>query len=41
MIFSGALVPVIPLLQKPLKHTEETWEPATRIKIILLNNNST
>jgi hypothetical protein len=24
MIFSGALVPVIPLLQKPLKRTEET-----------------
>jgi hypothetical protein len=24
MIFSGALVPVIPLPQKPLKRTEET-----------------
>jgi len=41
MIFSGVLVPVIPLPQKPLKRTEETLEPAMRIKIILLKSNGT
>jgi hypothetical protein len=41
MIFNGTFVPVIPLLQKPLKRTEETLEPAMRSKIILLKSNVT
>jgi hypothetical protein len=41
MIFSGILVPVIPLPQKPLKRTEETLRTCDAHQIILLKSNGT